>query len=162
MENVARAVVELAELIKKPKELYEVADELGRRFKLSDEEIKKRDEYNLLIQKGNKLTSELEAIDKKNKAAEEKLAAAKEAHAEKVVKDKAEFEDALKGVEALKSSYAGKDKELAERENLIFRKEEDLYKRELGISAKENELRVREERVSEREEKMKKVVEAMG
>lgn len=161
MENVARAVVELAELIKKPKELYEVADELGRRFKLSDEEIKKRDEYNLLIEKGNKLSSQLEAIEKKNKAAEEKLTSEREAHADQVAADKAEIADTLKGIDALKSSYAGKDKELTEREHLISRKEDELNKRELGISAKENELRVREEDVAAREDKMKKVVAAM-
>jgi len=161
MENVARAVVELAELIKRPKELYEVAEELGRRFKLSDEEVKKRDEYNALIAKGNSLRAELEALEKKNTSALAKLEQDKEAHADKVAADKAEIADTLKGIDALKNSYTGKDKELTEREHLIFRKEEELNKREQGIAAKENELSVRLEDVTCREEKMKKIVAAM-
>lgn len=162
MEDSARAIVELANLIKNPKELFYAAEELGKRFKLSDEEIEKRNQYNDLVAKGNALQKDIAAAQKANEFRAAQLEAESLSLDEERQVFETDMEEKQKALDSVGASLSAKEKDISKRDNELTIIKSQLDAREQGIVAKENELRIREEEVSLREDKMRKVVAAMG
>jgi len=157
-----KAIVEMAEMIKNPKALQEAAAILADGFKLSDEEIKKREEYNSIVQKAAAVQKETAELISKNEGLLAKIEAVQIEHDNHVKEAQIALEAQNYALRGEKESLDSKAESLKARETEILRLESELSVREKAVVAKENELRAREEVVEEREARMKKVVEAMG
>lgn len=157
-----KAIVEMAEMIKNPKALQEAAAVLAEGFKLSDEEIKKRDEYNTLLQKAAAVQAENAALIASNQDLLIKIETARNEQAAQADEDKNLIENERRDIRLEKENLADLNCDLKARETEVIRMESEYNLREKAIIAKENELRAREAGIEEREARMKKVMEAMG
>lgn len=160
MENVGRAIVEIAELIKNPNDLLSLADELRARYALVDEEIKKRDDFNKLSKEIDKKQKDLSALEAKL-AFEAEQSAKKEQEAKEIVESqKSENANILAAVNREKDELLVREKSITAMKEEVSKQEYQLLQREQAIVAKENQLRALEEEVLSREDKVNRILDA--